>query len=209
MSLKRLTGLFKRKGKAKEEQAAEQEERQAIIGQMSDNFQNMGNTIDQVQDQLAISNETMQELPELIREHKELCRQVSSGQEANQHLLARVQEYFEQRDNVQQEMVQQLQNIQTHMDDQSKAYHDHLNKLSMTYRSGRRFLVVTIAIMGFITCVLLTLLLIVALRPDLLGVGRNPDMDQAQHNIDPLIRQALHSQNAAIVDRARAALDLP
>ena len=206
MSLKRLTGLFKRKGKAKEEQAAEQEERQAIIGQMSDNFQNMGNTIEQVQDQLSISNETMQELPELIREHKELCRQVSSGQEANQHLLSRVQEYFEQRDSVQQEMVQQLQNIQTHMDDQSKAYHDHLTKLSTTYRSGRRFLVVTIAIMGFIACVLLTLLLIVALRPDLLGVGRTAHVDHVQQHIDPLIRQALLSDNAEIAKRARAAL---
>lgn len=207
MSLKRLTGLFKRKGKAKEDQAAEQEERQAIIGQMSDNFQNMGNTMEQVQDQLSLSNETMQELPELIREHKELCRQVSSGQEANQHLLSRVQEYFEQRDSVQQEMVQQLQNIQTHMDDQSRAYHDHLQKLSSTYRSGRRFLVITIAIMGVITCVLLTLLLIVALRPDLLGVGRSAHTDHAQQKLDPLYYQALQSVDPEIASRARTAIN--
>ena len=209
MSLKRLTGLFKRKSKAKEEQAADQEERQALIGQMSDNFQNMGNTMEQVQDQLSVSNEAMQELPELIREHKELCRQVSSSQEVNQGLLTRVQEYFEQRDHVQQEMIDQLHQLKTHLDDQSKSYHDNLQKLSSTYKSGRRMLVITIAIMGFIGCVLLTLLLVVALRPDLLGVGQQVQTTRSHEAqaIDSLYYQATQSDNSEISARAHIALE--
>jgi len=65
MSLKRLSGLFKRKNKRLEEQEREevQEQRQSLIGEMSENFQSMGSTMEQVQDHLHTSAEAMQHLP--------------------------------------------------------------------------------------------------------------------------------------------------
>ena len=200
MSLKRLSGLFKRKNKRLEEQEREevQEQRQSLIGEMSENFQSMGSTMEQVQDHLHTSAEAMQHLPVLIQEQQELCKQVAIAQEANQGLLVKVQEYFEQRDQAQQALVDHVAAMNQQMREDAHAHKEHLQTLVSSYRGGRRMLVITIAFLGLIGTCLLTLLLIVALRPDLLGIQThvsskqpavNPVLLEAQASVDPLIRQ--------------------
>lgn len=209
MPLKRLSGLFKRKSKhIEEEQVAAQEERKELIGEMSDNFQSMGTTMSMVQDHLQQSNESLGQIPELIRDQQELCRQVASTQEANQHLLVKVQEYFDQRDQVQQSVVDRLSGLQQQMQEQGTQYHDQLQKLSHTYKGSRRILVITIIFMAFIGTCLLAILLVVALRPDLLGIHsqRSAMMINPTNPKQQLLIEAMGSSEQEIRERAKIAL---
>ncbi len=206
MPLKRLSGLFKRK-KQKEEVEQAEEERKAIIGEMSENFQNMGSTMDQVQDHLQISTESMQHLPQLIQEQQELCRQVTTAQEASQNLLAKVQEYFEQRDQAQVQVVEQMAAMNQEMKDNSVRQQEHFSNLVQSFKSGRRILVFTIAIMGVISTCLLTVLVILAIRPDLFGArGYQAPIPQSTTTANPFLIEASQSSDPAIRQRALEAL---
>lgn len=205
MPLKRLSGLFKRK-KKQSEQSDEQDERKAIIGEMSDSFQSMGSTMEQVQDHLQGSQEALQQLPELVQEQQELCRQVTIAQETNQALLGKVQQYFDQRDQSQQAVVEHLAGLNKEMREHADRHFQQVDKLVNSYRSGRRMLVITIVFMAVIGTCLLALLLIVALRPDLLGIQAYGGQAQAEQRIDPWLLEAGNSSDPAIRERAREAL---
>jgi hypothetical protein len=201
MPLKRLSGLLKRNKKPKEEleRNEEQEERKAIIGEMSESFQNMGSTMEQVQGHLQGSHEALQQLPELLQGQQDLCRQVIIAQEANQGLLSKVQEYFDQRDQAQQAIIDHVSSINTAMHEHADRHHQQMTTLVNSYRSGRRMLVLTIVFMAAVGTCLLALLLVVALRPDLLVVQSqlqspahpafNPHLLEASQSNDPAIRR--------------------
>ena len=70
---------------------------------------------------------------------------------------------------------------------------------------GRRMLIVTIAFLGFIGTCLLTLLLIVALRPDILGIQTHVSNSTAPA-IDPVLLEAQASADPLIRKRAQEAI---
>lgn len=180
MALKRLSKLFKRKDKKLE---AEQEavEREAI-GSMSDNFQNMGNTMENIQDHLQGSSQSLERLPSLIKDQQDLCKQVIIAQESNQGLLNAVQGYFEQRDKSQDLLLEHISTMNQQMRENSQQHHDQVGKLVSNFRAGRKMLIIAIIFLCGVSFCLLTLILVLALKPDIFGVDPLIQRDQA---VDP------------------------
>ncbi|NRA39517.1 MAG: hypothetical protein HRU15_15355 [Planctomycetes bacterium] len=176
MALKRLSNLFKRKNK-KIEVEQEEQEREAI-GSMSTNFENMGSTMESIQDHLQGSNDSLDQIPALLKDQQELCKQVIVAQETNQGLLNAVQGYFEQRDKSQDLLLEHISTMNQQMRDGSQQHHDQVEKLVNNFRSGRKMLVIAIIFLCGVSFCLLALILLLALKPDIFGV--DPLVPRAQ-----------------------------
>jgi len=101
--------------------------------------------------------------------------------------------------------VEHVAAMNQQMREDAQANKDHLKTLVASYRGGRRMLIVTIAFLGFIGTCLLTLLLIVALRPDILGIQTHVSNSTAPA-IDPVLLEAQASADPLIRKRAQEAI---
>ena len=175
----KLKTLFQRKGNEDESittpSLASKEEREELMTQLDGNFSHVGQSLDQLNDHLNTTKSfladiaaTQQELPEFLKQHGAISKQLvdssAETQAAQQQLLESLAQHLRERDQNQANLAEHLATLAQQLNQQQDHYQNQLNIVMRFHHSGRRMTLLLILILGGLFIGVLALLLAIVLR---------------------------------------------
>ena len=129
--------------------------------------------------------QTQNRLPGLLEEQRTLIERTNTVAEQSQGALEAVQKNLAERDQIQADLVTRLEDVAAGLRTLREHDRSQVDLLMQFQRSGRR-MALAIGFMGLLVIgALMVLLLIVALRPDYLGLNRSVQTAPPPHTADP------------------------
>ena len=175
----KLKTLFHRKDQGEETMTtpslATKEEREELLTQLDGNFSQVGQSLDMLNEHLSATKDfladiaaTHKELPEFLKQHSDISKQLiessSSTQAAQNQLVTSLTEHLKERDHNQAALTEHLASLAEKVNQQHDHYQSQLNIVMRFHRSGRRMTLSLIIILGALFIGVLALLLAIVLR---------------------------------------------
>lgn len=125
---------------------ATEEEREALLQELSHGFVSVGATIERLDENLSAGTRSLEamtqvqeRLPSLLAEQQHLIQEVAETATASRRALEALGEHLQQRDAAQVAIVERLEALGQSMDRQRDAHKEQLELVMRVHRSGRLF----------------------------------------------------------------------
>ena len=162
-----------------------EEERKELIRNVGDGFSNVGKVLERLDRHLETGTrslegmiQTQNRLPALMEEQRHLVEKTTALAETQRKALDLLTVHLQERDRTAAAMVERLDEMGKGLRELRDQDNSRMQLLLQFQRSGRRMALALGMVAVFIILALMTLIIVLSLRPDLFGRGPLPAPNQ-------------------------------